>query len=93
MKKVAIVYWSGAGNTEAMANEPMFSSVQGQLSGKDIVLFGSYGWGDGGWMRDWQDRCIGFGANILGGEGLIVNETPDENGLEKCRDHGRMLAQ
>ena len=102
--KVSIVYWSGTGNTEAMANavvegaknagaevellpvsgasadildrdallfgcpamgseeleesefEPFFSSVEGSLSGKKVGLFGSYDWGDGEWMRTWQQR-------------------------------------
>ena len=106
MNKIAIVFWSGTGNTEAMANyiaegvraaggeaellgpgdfsasqfsaystvafgcpamgsevleeaefEPMFSALEGSLGGKRIALFGSYGWGDGQWMRDWCARC------------------------------------
>jgi len=141
MKKIAIVYWSGTGNTEAMAKEiangankagaeasvftasgfsadrvsnydriafgcpsmgveqledsefePMFASVEGKLSGKEIALFGSYGWGDGAWMRDWQERCAGLGAKILDGEGLIINEAPDADGVSKCGALGKLLA-
>ncbi|MEA4816431.1 MAG: flavodoxin [Lachnospiraceae bacterium] len=141
MKKIAIVYWSGTGNTEAMAKEiangvkdvggevsiftsyefladmvsnydkiafgcpsmgaeqleesefePMFVSLERRLSGKEIALFGSYGWGDGQWMRDWQDRCDGVGAKVFGGEGLIINEAPDEEGLKKCRELGKTFA-
>ena len=141
MNKIAIVFWSGTGNTEAMANyiaegvqaaggeaelrgpgdfsasrlsaysavafgcpamgsevleeaefEPMFSALEGSLGGKRIALFGSYGWGDGQWMRDWCKRCDGAGANLLGENGLTVNEAPDATGEEACRELGRKLA-
>ncbi len=142
MSKIAIVYWSGTGNTETMAKqiaqgvqdagaeavlfsaadftpdmvsnfhrlafgcpsmgdevleesefEPMFSAVEPQLAGKAIALFGSFGWGDGQWMRDWQGRCSAAGITILGGEGLIQNDAPDQAGLEKCHALGKALAQ
>ena len=113
MSKVAVVYWSGTGNTQAMADavaegakgkgaevsvieagnfsadqvsiydgiafgcpamgdevleegefDPMFTDVEKVLSGKKIVLFGSYGWGDGQWMRDWEERCRTAGAEL-----------------------------
>ena len=141
MNKIAIVFWSGTGNTEAMANyiaegvrsaggeaeqlgpgefsasqfsaysavafgcpamgsevleeaefEPMFSALEGSLSGKRIALFGSYGWGDGQWMRDWCARCDDAGANLLDETGLTVNEAPDGSGEEACRELGRKLA-
>ena len=140
MSKIAVVYWSGTGNTEAMAKavlegakekgaevvlltpdefdvsmmdsydaiafgcpamgaevleeeefEPMFASCESKLSGKRIALFGSYGWGDGEWMRDWQERTEGKGADVFS-EGLIVNETPDSEGLENCREFGKNFA-
>ncbi|MFV0497439.1 MAG: flavodoxin [Candidatus Fimivivens sp.] len=140
MKKVAIVYWSGTGNTEAMANaiasgakevgaevslftpadftldnlsgfdalafgcpsmgaeeledtefEPMFAGLERNLSGKLVALFGSYGWGDGQWMRDWATRCNDAGINLVG-DGLIINETPDDDGIEQCRALGKSLA-
>lgn len=140
MSKVAVVFWSGTGNTEAMAQavaegiqekgaeaesisaadfgssrvgeydaiafgcpamgdevleesefEPMFEEVEGSLSGKKIALFGSYGWGDGQWMRDWEERCRNAGA-VLVAEGLAVNETPDDSALEECRSLGAALA-
>lgn len=139
MSKVAVVYWSGTGNTEAMAQavaegvkgkgaeaecigaadfnssrageydaiafgcpamgdevleesefEPMFAEVEGSLSGKKIALFGSYGWGDGQWMRDWEARCREAGA-VLVSEGLAVNEAPDDSALEECRSLGAAL--
>lgn len=141
MNKIAIVFWSGTGNTEAMANyiaegvraaggeakllgpgdfsagqlaaysavafgcpamgsevleemefEPMFSALEHSLSGKRIALFGSYGWGDGQWMRDWYKRCDDAGANLLDESGLTVNEAPDPEGEEACRELGRKLA-
>lgn len=140
MKKIAIVYWSGTGNTEAMANEiaagakeagaevslftpadftpdmisgfdalafgcpsmgaeeleeiefaPMFGAVERRLAGKAVALFGSYGWGDGQWMRDWQSRCSDAGINLVG-DGLIVNETPNDDDIAQCRALGQSLA-
>ena len=141
MAKIAVVYWSATGNTEAMANavadgirekggeavlhtcedfdgskvaeydaiafgcpamgaevleetemDPFVSEVEGFAAGKTIALFGSYGWGDGQWMRDWTERMQSAGAEIVGGEGLICNETPDEEALEECRELGKQLA-
>ena len=133
--KVAVIYWSGTGNTEQMAQaiaegagadlfavsdfsgkldaydrvafgcsamgdevleesefEPFFAEVEGELSGKTIALFGSYGWGDGQWMRDWVDRAKADGAVVFGDEGLIVNETPSEEDLENCKQFGENFA-
>lgn len=133
--KTAVIYWSGSGNTQQMAQaiaegasaelfsvsefsgsvndydriafgcpamgaevleedefEPFFTSIEGSLSGKTIALFGSYGWGDGEWMRSWVERVISDGAEVLGGEGLIVNETPSEEDLIKCNELGKSLA-
>ncbi len=140
MSKVAIVFWSGTGNTEAMADavaegaknagaevtifgpsdfdkgmvaefdgiafgcpamgaevleemefEPMFTDVEGSLSGKKIGLFGSYGWGDGQWMRDWEERCNDAGA-VLATAPVMANESPDEDALNECRDLGKALS-
>jgi len=140
MSKVAIVFWSGTGNTEAMADavaegakdagaevtvfgpsdfgkdmvgefdgiafgcpamgaevleemefEPMFTDVEGALSGKKIGLFGSYGWGDGQWMRDWEDRCNDAGA-VMAVSPVMANESPDELALDECRALGKALA-
>ena len=141
MSKVAVVYWSSTGNTEAMANavadgirekggeavlhtcedfdgskvaeydaiafgcpamgdevledtefEPMFDGCKDALKGKNIALFGSYGWGDGEWMRDWEARMQSAGAELVGGAGLMCHETPDAEGLEECKELGRQLA-
>ncbi len=72
--------------------EPMFASIEGALSGKKIALFGSYGWGDGQWMRDWCKRCDDAGANLYEEEGLTVNEAPDDVAQEACQKLGRGLA-
>ena len=141
MSKIAVIYWSGTGNTEAMADlvanaaaaagasvdkftasefnvssagdytgfalgcpamgaeqleesefEPMFSDLEGSLNGKKVALFGSYGWGDGQWMRDWVERVQGDGAQVLNGEGLICNEAPDDDVQAACRKLGADLA-
>ena len=140
MSKIAVIYWSGTGNTQAMAEavaegakgagaqvdlysvsetsagaaaaydtlalgcpamgaevleesvfEPFFTELEPLLSGKKIALFGSYGWGDGQWMRDWQDRCAAAGA-VLCGEGLTVNEAPDDIALAECTALGKALS-
>lgn len=78
---------------EEMEMEPFVSEVEYFASGRTIGLFGSYGWGDGEWMRDWVDRMSGAGASILTGEGLMCHEAPDEAGLEECKEFGRQLAQ
>ena len=73
--------------------EPFFSSIEGSLSGKTVALFGSYGWGDGEWMRNWEERVKTDGAVLFGDEGLIVNETPSDDDLAKCREFGENLAK
>ena len=140
MSKVAIVYWSGTGNTEQMAQQvvegaaqagaevslfssaefgadqmdafsavafgcpsmgseqleesefdPMFQACRAKLNGKKIALFGSYGWGDGQWMRDWEESCHGDGA-VLAADPVICNEAPDDEANENCRSLGKALA-
>ena len=140
MSKVAVVYWSSTGNTEAMANavaegakargaevkiftagefseanvsefdaiafgcpamgaevleetefDPMFSSVEGFLNGKKTGIFGSYGWGDGQWMRDWKDRCDAAGAALVN-DGVMANNAPDDDAVEACKNLGAALA-
>ena len=141
MKNIAIVYWSGTGNTEAMANalrtavteagaeaalipaeafaadqvaafdalafgcpamgaekleedvfEPMFASVESALAGKKVFLFGSYGWGDGQWMRDWEDRCRADGAD-LAAESVICTDAPQEDTLASLHSAGAALVE
>ena len=82
----------GAEVLEETTFEPMFTEAEGLLSGKKVAIFGSYGWGDGQWMRDWEERMKAAGATLVGGEGLILNETPDSDGLEACAALGKELA-
>ena len=82
----------GAEVLEEAEFEPFFSSIESGLSGKKVALFGSYGWGDGQWMRDWQQRVDDANASLYNGEGLIINETPDDDGLEQCRQFGAGFA-
>ena len=83
----------GAEELEDSEFEPFFAGIEGKLSGKKVALFGSYGWGDGEWMRQWQDRVTGDGATLVNGEGLIVNETPDDDALASCKALGEALAK
>ena len=82
----------GAEVLEEGEMEPFVTEVEAFASGKKIGLFGSYGWGDGQWMRDWVDRMNGCGATVLNGEGLICHETPDEEALIECEELGKQLA-
>lgn len=134
--KAAVIYWSGTGNTEQMAQaiadaagaelfavsdfsgsiadydriafgcsamgdevleedefEPFFASIEGDLSGKTIALFGSYGWGDGEWMREWAERVRNDGAVLVNDEGLTANETPDDAAIADCKALGAKLAE
>lgn len=81
----------GAEQLEESEFEPMFSDLEGSLNGKKIALFGSYGWGDGEWMRNWEERAKADGAVLVNGEGLIVNETPSDEDLETCKELGKQL--
>ncbi|HIT24760.1 MAG TPA: flavodoxin [Candidatus Enterenecus avicola] len=82
----------GAENLEESEFEPFFTQLEGQLGGRKVALFGSYGWGDGQWMRDWVERTQSAGANLFEEEGLMVNETPDGDALEQCRTFGQGFA-
>lgn len=138
--KTAVIYWSGTGNTEAMANavadgmrengaevsvftasefgadkvaefdslafgcpamgaevleedefEPMLTAVEGSLKDKKVAIFGSYGWGDGEWIRNWEERCVNAGIK-LAAEPLMINEAPDDDGIAACKALGGVLA-
>lgn len=82
----------GAEVLEEMEMEPFMCELEGSLAGKSVGLFGSYGWGDGQWMRDWEERCKAAGAAVVGGEGVICQETPDDGANASCRALGRALA-
>ncbi len=141
MQEVVVIYWSGTGNTEMMAEaivegakdqnivrlvnvdvatiddvsnadavalgcpsmgaevleeetmEPFIESLQKvDFSNKALALFGSYDWGDGQWMFDWEERMENYGAKLVD-QGLIIHLTPDQEGLEKCRELGRKLIE
>ena len=140
MSKIAVVYWSGTGNTEAMANliadgikeagaevevatsdcfgiddvdnyekivlgcpsmgdeeledsefEPMYSSIKPKLNGKKVALFGSYGWGDGEWMQNWEQRIKDCGGIIIE-DSVICNEAPEEDNLNHLKSLGEKYA-
>ena len=72
--------------------EPFVEALESFVAGKTIGLFGSYGWGDGQWMRDWTERMKNAGATIAGGEGIIACGAPDEAVNEALKEMGRKLA-
>ena len=83
----------GAEVLEEDEMEPFVAEVEGFASGKKIALFGSYGWGDGQWMRDWEERMKAAGAEIIGGEGVMCNESPDDDAVAACENLGKLLAE
>lgn len=139
MSKIAVVYWSGTGNTEAMANavadgakaagaevtlftasefsasqvaefdaiafgcpamgaevleefefEPMFTDCEAVLAGKKVGIFGSYGWGDGTWMHEWEDRCKAGNMELVA-DGVMCNDAPDAEAVANCEALGKAL--
>lgn len=141
MKEIMVAYWSGTGNTAAMATilgkgiqdggatakvvsvedikaddlkdypvfalgcpsmgnetleetvmEDFVTEVESFASGKKIGLFGSYGWGDGEWMRNWVEQMTGAGAEMIEAEGIIANEAPDADAQAACEAAGKELA-
>lgn len=82
----------GAEVLEESEMEPFVSEVEGFAAGKSIALFGSYGWGDGQWMRDWVERMENAGAVVLNGEGLICQDAPGEDAVSECEALGKQLA-
>lgn len=82
----------GAEVLEESEMEPFVEELESKVSGKTIGLFGSYGWGDGEWMRDWTDRMTNQGATVVDGEGVICQDAPDDDVIEKCKELGKKLA-
>ena len=138
MSKVAVIYWSGTGNTQAMAEAvaegakgagaevdllavadvadvaaydgvalgcpamgaeeledsefvPCLENIEGALAGKKVALFGSYGWGDGEWMRSWEGRCAEKGIALCA-DSVICNEAPDDDAVANCKALGAAIA-
>ena len=81
----------GAGELEADEFEAVYGAAMPRLSGEPVALFGSYGWGDGEWMRNWQEEVEQASCNLIA-EGLIANNEPDEDALAACRALGEKLA-
>ena len=81
----------GAEELEDTEFAPMFEGCESKLSGKKIALFGSYGWGDGEWMRTWEETCQSKGANLVC-DSVICQEAPDDDALDACRKLGEALA-
>lgn len=82
----------GVEQLEEMEMEPFVESISETVEGKKLALFGSYGWGNGEWMDDWKERMTRYGAKLVE-DCLIINDAPDEGGLEQCRKFGEILAK
>lgn len=72
--------------------ESFVSEIEGKISGKSVLLFGSYDWGDGEWMRLWAERMQNAGATVIGGEGIIANLEPDDDAKDALLAAGKQLA-
>lgn len=83
----------GAEVLEENEIEPFVEALEAKAKGRKIGIFGSYGWGDGEWMRNWTERMQGCGAMLLDNEGFMVHETPEGEDVDKCKDFGERLAQ
>ena len=83
----------GAEVLEESEMEPFVCEVEAIAGGKNIGLFGSYGWGDGEWMRNWVDRMSAAGANVVNNEGVICADEPDEVASAECESLGQALAK
>jgi flavodoxin short chain len=59
----------GAEELEDSEFRPFYDAVMANIGDKKVALFGSYGWGDGEWMRNWEAEVAG---NLVA-PGLIVN--------------------
>ena len=136
MESIAVIFWSGTGNTATMAQEvvagtggqaklinvtdtnadeaaaydklalgcpsmgdevleedemePFFTALEGKISGKKVVLFGSYDWGTGDWMETWKDGAADTGVNVVGT--VIANLEPDDDALAALKELGEKLA-
>lgn len=80
----------GDENLEESYMEPLMDEIDGIMAGKKVALFGSYGWGDCTWMRDWEERIKSMGA-VLVRDGLTINESPDDE--EECINFGKEIAK
>ena len=72
--------------------EPFVEALEPLVSGKKILLFGSYGWGDGEWMRDWVERITQAGAVMVAADGIMANNEPDDDAIAECEAAGKELA-
>ena len=91
-KEADVVEVSGA-SMEDLKAAKVFALGCPAMGAEVLALFGSYGWGDGQWMRDWEERMTAAGATVLNGEGLICQETPDDDAIKQCEELGEQLAQ
>ena len=73
--------------------EPFFAGIEDKISGKKIALFGSYDWGDGQWMRTWEERVKAAGAVLVNDAGIISNLEPSDDILAQCKELGKKLAE
>jgi len=82
----------GGDELEELEMEPFVASLERVIAGKPVVLFGSYGWGEGQWMKDWVARMNQWGAKVLG-DGLICKDMPKEKCLTECQELGSVLSE
>lgn len=58
---------------------------------KKVVLFGSYGWDDGQFMKDWVVRMKDYQFDVIAN--IAVKESPSDEELEIARKFGEELTK
>ncbi|WP_276757279.1 flavodoxin [Veillonella seminalis] len=80
----------GVEQLEEMEFQPFYEALEPKLSGKKVILFGSYGWG-GTWLEEWADHVRAAGGEIVA-DNLPVFGAPDDAALADCEGCGKTLA-
>ncbi|MBQ7666103.1 MAG: flavodoxin [Synergistaceae bacterium] len=80
----------GAEVLEEAEMEPFFTEAEGKISGKKVAVFGSYDWGDGEWLRTWEERCKSAGADVIAS--VKAHLEPDDDSIAECKAFGAKLA-
>ena len=88
-----IAFGSPAGGAEEIAPEMVefFEGIKDKIIGKTVGLFGSYDWGQGGWMETWREEIINEGLSVVN-DGLIIHlAVDDDEKIEKCKEYGKTI--
>ena len=82
----------GAEELEEGEFRPFFDEIKDSLNDKEVVIFGSYGWGDGEWLRTWEEEVLSVGGKMTL-EPFMVNNEPEGEDVDRCIDFGKEIAK